>query len=840
MLKRLLIGCILLISQQLSATHIVGGEIMYRYVRNTSVDVTYNVTMLLYIDCINGSREAIAQDINGYLNVFSYNRNTNIYTLYTNNGSYYPLTFTRSGPSRVASVNYSCIKTKPNACVDKYTYALDITVPINTGGYTLSFERCCRNNTINNIVDPQSTGATYWTHIPGFSGSFRNSSPVFKSLPPNFLCTNAPLNFDHSATDADGDSLVYELYQPFLGATSFDPLPNFTNATNPANFQNVLWRNGYSTYANQIDGNPTLSIDSKTGKLTLTPTVTGQFVIGIKVIEYRKGVKIGETKRDFQFNVSNCTFDVVASFFVPKVNCQDNQVTFFNQSQGGIKFSWDFGESDKNDDTSDIKAPKYNYTKPGTYTVRLIAFSSGPCRDTTSYDIIVKPNFKVNLPSDTLVCGSFTKQLQSDVPNKSYLWSTGETTPNITVNKGGKYWIAVTDAPCTSRDTITIINDLTKLDLGPDSVICRDSFVQFTYAGPAGYKSYLWNDNTDKQSVFIPQLGTYWVTVANMNNCVSSDSITFVLYPPPKTVMNDTLFCKGTSVTLDGSNISIKTKLETNYLWNTGATTPTITTFNPGLYHVRVRNKLCTIFDTVIITHIETGLDLGNDTFYCGPVDRWLYPQKGFAKYVWHDFAEVIDYRATTPGKKKITITTKEGCIESDSVMISQFPPIDGGLSNDTSICVSSVMTLTARDSFIQYNWNTGANSRSIRVSDAGMYIVTVKDNNGCIISDTINIKEQADALPVDLFMPNAFTPNDDNLNETYPGSKYADPGSPYLLRLYNRWGELIFESTSPLNEWNGRIKNEMAPQDVYVYYVKYVGCDNVERWFRGTFTLLR
>lgn len=839
-MKRLLIGLILLLGQQLRATHIVGGEIMYKYLSNNTFNVNYRVSLYLYIDCDFGSPEAIAQDIQGFLNVYSYNKSQNRYTLYTNGGNYYPLLNARTGPTKVSSVNYSCIKNKPSVCVDKYTFTIDISVPKNNDGYVLSFERCCRNNSINNIINPESSGATYWTHIPGFSNNFVNSSPFFKSLPPNFLCTNAPLNFDHSATDEDGDSLVYELFQPYLGASNNAPLPRENTSTNPSNYSNILWESNYSTYFNQIDGNPTLAIDPRTGRLTLTPTKTGQFVIGIKVIEYRNGVKIGETKRDFQFNVSECVFDVVASFFVPKLNCQGNAVTFNNLSQGGVKYYWDFGVSSKNDDTAITKNASYTYQTPGYYTVKLITYSSGPCRDSTLYDIQVKPNFKVNLPKDTLICGPFNLQLKSDVNNKSYKWSTGATTESINVNKGGVYWIAVTENPCVSRDTMNIINDLSYIDLGPDSVICRDSFVQFTYDGKPGYVTYLWNDTTDKQSVFISRLGKYWVTVSNVNKCVSTDSITFVLYPPPKTLMNDTLFCKGTSVVLDGSNISIKTKLETNYIWNTGETTPTITTFTPGEYHIKVRNRLCTIFDTVQVTHIETGLDLGPDTFYCGPVSRWLYPQKGFVSYLWHDFSEVIDYHARTPGKKKLTITTKEGCIESDSMTITQYPPIDGGLGNDTAICFSSEAVLVATDSMLSYLWNTGATSRSISVKDSGLYIVTITDINGCIVSDSIRIKEQSDALPIDLFMPNAFTPNGDFTNETYPGNHYADPGSPYLLRLYNRWGEKIFESTSPAVEWNGMYKDKMAPQDVYVYYVKYVGCDDVERWFRGTFTLIR
>ena len=127
-----------------------------------------------------------------------------------------------------------------------------------------------------------------------------------------------------------------------------------------------------------------------------------------------------------------------------------------------------------------------------------------------------------------------------------------------------------------------------------------------------------------------------------------------------------------------------------------------------------------------------------------------------------------------------------------------------------------------------------------ITITKAGIYHVSVLDSNNCSSADTIAVFEHDDALPNELFLPQAFSPNNDNINDTYPGFSYSDPGSPYLMRIFNRWGEKIFESNSPSIQWDGTVKNEMAEQDVYVYYVKYVGCDEVERWFRGTFTLLR
>lgn len=826
----------------LKASHIVGGEMMYKYVGRSGANYVYDIKLHVFFDCENANPGVIDSDVSRIdIHVFDSRTQQIIRSLSKDR---------LQGTDRidVKKLNYNCIKNAPDACVERYTFTTRLTLPANNGGYTITFERCCRNEIIDNILNPGKTGATYFAEIKDVR--LGNSSPVFKDLPPNFLCLNAPLNFDHSATDDDGDSLVYELYRPFLGGTDgqtnstgvkptiFDFNAVAPSFPDPNNNRNVEWAPGYSDNL-QIDGNPNLSINRKTGKLNLTPTKISVYVVGIRVLEYRKGVLIGETKRDYQFHVSNCVLDVVASFFTPYLNCANSRIIFDNRSVGGTEYYWNFGNSEDVNGFSNLKTPSYTYQKPGFYTIKLITRTNN-CVDSTEYDIEVKKDFKEKLPADTLFCGPFTRQISSSLNNKQYIWNTGERTKSITVNKAGLYFVTSTESPCSSRDTIIIQNDLRVIDLDPDSVICRDSFVQFTYLGKPGFSTYLWDDNTTKQEVFISKLGKYKVRASTENNCFSEDSITFVLYPPPRTRLYDTTICRGTSVNLDGLNYNAITQNETRYSWNSGENTRIINVQKEGEYIVTVKNKLCTIYDTAIIDYYFIGLDLGPDTFYCGPVNRILRTKYDYPYYLWNKEIEQKTLRVTNPGTFILDIVSKEGCLESDTINIFQYASIDGGLGNDTTICLSSKIKLTASDSMVSYLWNTGSTDRIITISDGGLYTVTVKNKNNCVISDSITITESPNALPIEMYMPDAFTPNEDEINDLYPNNKYADPNSFYELRIYNRWGEKLFVSNSPSIHWNGKIKDDMAPQDVYVYYVKYVGCDEKERWFRGTFTLLR
>jgi gliding motility-associated-like protein len=832
--KLLLLIGVLFIAFQAQSAHIVGGEMLYTYTGTSNGNVNYTITMNLFVDCKSTNTNAIEQDKTAFFNVFRVNA-TN-YTRYNS----YTLNNSRTGPFRVSDNSYKCIKNVPNVCVDKYVYTMNLSLPANNLGYVVSFERCCRNSTTTNILNPGTTGATYWTKIPGSALVSKDNSPKFKFTPPTFICLNAPLTFDHSATDADGDSLVYELFTPFTGASSTSPIPSGNAATNPINFKNVSWSsaNGYAPN-NQIDGNPTLSINRKTGKLTLTPTVAGQFVIGIKVLEYRNGVLIGETKRDVQFNAIICVFEVVSAFYTPSVACSETELNISNFSQGGTSFSWDFGVVSTASDTSNVKSPKYKYDSAGNYSVRLVARTS-VCADTFYNEVIVKPNFDVILPNDTLYCGPFQTTLSSNFKNKQKLWNTGDTGISINVSKAGVYWLKVSDDPCVAVDSVVFQNDLSKVDLGPDTVICADDFAPFYHQGPSNYKTYNWGNGHVSDTLYISTPGKYILEVSNTNNCFSKDTIDFIEYPPPMFDLRDTLFCRNTSVLLNALNTDLSTQAESKYLWSNGASSASISVGVEGKYSVWVSNKYCNHFDSATLTFINTGLELGPDTFYCGPILRTVRAQTFFKSYQWQD-ASSLDYTvAQTAGKYKLTIVSVDGCIESDSMAIFQFPVLDPGLGNDTQICISSFIDLNAISGMNSYLWNTGETSQAIRSYNKGKFTVLVKNAIGCIAQDSINVTSNPDAVPNELFMPDAFTPNEDGVNDFFPENKYSNLSSPYNLKIYNRWGEQIYECEASNINWNGFNKNQLAPQDVYVFLVRYTGCDGKERTIRGTFNLLR
>ncbi|MBI2720635.1 MAG: PKD domain-containing protein [Bacteroidetes bacterium] len=441
------------INGHIFAKHIVGGEIIYDALGGNN----YKITLKVYRDCFSTGA------------AFDGLPNTNgavlpaILTVYEAGGvlnSTYDLgvpVITNIPPS----INNPCIQAPGGICVEEGIYTYTLNLPPKAGGYYLVYQRCCRNGTILNLVVPDSQGSTYYTFIPGPEVVATNSSPRYKNFPPIFICNNLPFTFDHSATDPDGDQLVYSLCPPFLGLDQSCPGLNGSGtcpvAAPPPPYQNVNYSSTYSgTYP--IASNPAFSINPSTGLLTGTPNLIGQFVVSICVQEFRNGVLINTHYRDFQFNVVSCIVQVASIFADQPVKCQGSTITFTNQSfgnLGGLTYAWDFGVLPLSNDTSRAVNPTYTYQDTGKYTVTLIANPGKPCSDTMKKVVYVYPLLDIKFPKQAKQClkgNSFTFTTQGMyTPQAAFLWDfTSAATPStssvknpgpIIYTQPGKYFV---------------------------------------------------------------------------------------------------------------------------------------------------------------------------------------------------------------------------------------------------------------------------------------------------------------------------------------------------------------------------------------------------------------
>ncbi len=442
------------------AFHIIGGEITYSCLgENGDGTRNYAFVMTQYRDCFSIGANF---DTPASIGIYSYINGVYSFVghIKQNHG---PVQF-------VLPPDDPCLIVPSNVCVEKAEYHFTVSnLPVINGSYVIFWRRCCRNQTINNIVNPRDVGAMFSVEITARAQQLCNNSPRFRELPPTVICVNEPLVFDHSAFDVEGDQLVYEFCAPLIGG---GPLGGFGGGggsdtscqgirpsviTCPPEFIPVTYVAPAYSAINPMGGNPQMTINPVTGVITGTPNVLGQFVVGVCVKEYRNGELLSVLQRDFQFNVSTCQIAVEAAIASDTIlagrrfvvnSCGDNTVDFINLSQREaniVSYEWTFdlnGESN----VSTTRNTSVTFPGIGTYTGQLILNRGLTCTDTADIAVNIYPEIisDFTFAYDTCIAAPvvFTDQSYSGSGQiTNWQWSFGEGSSTQVRNPSHLYTI---------------------------------------------------------------------------------------------------------------------------------------------------------------------------------------------------------------------------------------------------------------------------------------------------------------------------------------------------------------------------------------------------------------
>jgi gliding motility-associated-like protein len=522
----------------LKATHIVGGEMTYRCLGNDE----YEITLQVFRDCYTGIPPF---DATAYVAIYNSNWVLKDSLL---------MKYDQSSDTLPIILSNPCLVAPPDVCVNTTTYRDTLTLPFSTGGYTLVYQRCCRNQLIRNIVGPLDTGASFLVEISEKALEECNASAVFTQWPPVAICINNPIDFDHSAIDPDGDQLVYSICTPLNGGSQAVPMPRPPPA---GPYEEVQWIAPYDL-SNVLGGDP-LSINPQTGFITGIPNTLGNFVVGICATEYRDGVIISTTRRDFQYNVSDCG-EPVAAFFAPQVLCDDKKILFDNNSVQANTYKW-FFEYDLNDNAfSTLAMPTWTYPDTGVYTIALIANPGFNCTDTTFQQIHITQsyldaNFEVTYPDCLgglkLVINNLS--IDSIYGTQSFLWKLEGTNPLdiystlenpvFNVSNGGNYTLTLIGTSLNGcKDTLvkTFVAPFPSLDFFPENLtICKSESIELYPDAPTN-QIYNWSPSIGLSNPLIgnpianPTESTTYTLTANVSQspCVVEKSVTVTVLSP--------------------------------------------------------------------------------------------------------------------------------------------------------------------------------------------------------------------------------------------------------------------------------------------------------------------
>jgi gliding motility-associated-like protein len=298
----------------------------------------------------------------------------------------------------------------------------------------------------------------------------------------------------------------------------------------------------------------------------------------------------------------------------------------------------------------------------------------------------------------------------------------------------------------------------------------------------------------------------------------------------------DTLICSGAAITLKAA------PGHTNYLWNTGTTTPTYIAPDTGTYWVYATDPcvgMVTI-DSFKLQHggADLAFSLGDDTASCLPLTLRI-PISGVA-YLWQDGNTTNTETISHTGLYYATVNSN-GCTYTDSIQVtvSTVTPVS---LRDTTICrenLQPVILSVSEPADVHIEWSTGSTAQQISATDTGTYSVHVSYLT-CSDSGTSHISSQI--CDCKIVMPTAFTPNNDNHNNyCHPVIETGCIPQHYLFMIFDRWGEAVFKTTDPAGKWDGKLKGVNAELGTYMYYIEYsTTTDPTRRLLKGDVQLIR
>src|ERR1017187_4602881 len=318
--------------------------------------------------------------------------------------------------------------------------------------------------------------------------------------------------------------------------------------------------------------------------------------------------------------------------------------------------------------------------------------------------------------------------------------------------------------------------------------------------------------------------GTYQVTlITGTGSC--ADTVTHpVTLTAGNVVVNlgpDQNLCTGQTVILDAGNPG------DTYLWSNNLTTETIIVTAPGTYSVTVTDGACTGVGSINITYSQGPPQMPTVSInLCPGADTILDAGDVGMIHLWSTGDTTQTIKPSFGGVYFVRISNG-GCMIADTFNVNVYPELTIIQSNDTSICPGAQLTLTANGGTraASYMWNTGGeNSDFIIVYQPGTYIVYIKDIYGCITSRSIYVGEFCFS---DLYIPNSFTPNGDGINDLF--YCVGDSVISFHIYIFDRWGEVVFQSNDVAQGWDGTYNGNLCPQESYVYRVDYQLYDFLE-----------
>jgi gliding motility-associated-like protein len=546
-------------------------------------------------------------------------------------------------------------------------------------------------------------------------------------------------------------------------------------------------------------------------------------------------------------NSTNCNlgaFKFDLGSIVPAISlpqpfvCIPSSYQFNNNSTGANAYFWDFGDGN----TSTAFAPSHTYQTPGEYQVTLIAADSLNCiqSDTAYIDISVFQVDNASVLNIDTICPNSSVQLSASggttyqwIP-ADYLSDPNSANPICTPPVTTPYMVLATDLCGTDTAYALVIVYEEVVSAMPDTAICIGNSIDLVATGGVSYAwspdAFMTNSSSNTPTVTPTLSLMYFVDITTAIGCIYRDTVAVTVettFPMP--VMSpDATICLGDSVTISASGGTSVSWSPAGIIANPSAFTTQALPLQNTMFYAFLMNSCGGVMDSTFVTVVQVFPSIVADTTIC-PGDTAFLWAAGGTNYSWSPSSTLThsdsNNTAAFPAVQTTytaTVGDDLGCTAQLSTTVSIYPPpfVDAGVDVFANFGVP--VTLNGVTQVSDYYW---VSLDSLSCSDCLQpivkpyqstdYILIVIDQNGCENSDTVSV-----ILDGALYVPNAFTPNGDGINDFFVirGVDIKD----FQLFIFDRWGLLIFETDDMNAHWDGSYKGEPVQLDTYVWKVEY------------------
>ncbi|MCC6690404.1 MAG: gliding motility-associated C-terminal domain-containing protein [Bacteroidia bacterium] len=512
-------------------------------------------------------------------------------------------------------------------------------------------------------------------------------------------------------------------------------------------------------------------------------------------------------------------------------------------ASGGTGYSWagpnGFTSTTQNPTITGISA-----LGSGTYTVTVTG-SSG-CTATSAVAVSVLNAPTATIAGNTSVCAGNAVTLTAS-GGGTYSWSNGSSTSVISVSPSTPtlYWVLVSIGSCTDSTGILIsVDSIPTITTASNGPVCEGGTLNLTasagtsysWMGPGGYTSNLQNPSITPTAPGTS--GVYTVTVTGANSCTTTGTVAITINSlPVVSIAGTTNICSGSATTLTASGAN-------TYSWNTGNTLPSISvspTSATGYTVTGTDANGCSSTQTLLVnvTTPPVATITGNLPICAG--QTLILTASGGSPYLWSNGQTTQSITVSPTASTQYNVIVGSGCTDTASITVTVNPLPTLVTSGDITIIRGTNTTLTAGGG-TTYSWtpSTGLSCDTCATpvatpTETTTYCVEARNAGGCVSNACMTVT--VDILCGELFVPKAFSPNNDGQNEIeyVMGNCITD----LEFAIFDRWGEKVFTTNDITIGWDGTYHGEKLDAAVFVYYLK-AKVKGVEVNKHGNITLVK